>query len=695
MRSARSRACKSGISGRITIGAGPAWLRRLLPSAVGHFCARGHSSGQDRRRLRRGVLQDLASRRDRRRPGRGAEFGGVRRPRRPPAHVRRTGRRLPAGTPARGSRESCASRTFSTARWALPPRATRSRRRFDSLFISRELPPPNRWSRRNPGAFLLSLLTESDALTYTTRRTLEQPDAAGLVSLNVPELAAERVAGFITRKGQTMSATLAVLFARLPIVGGGRRSQLEPYLSDMALGRKAIGSSPYFVARSPAGLQSGETMRLVFLLFDFAQPPHAGRLWRDAGPHPELRPPRPASRHLRPPLCRQPALHAGAARHADRPPELPAPELGAARAVRQFLSRSCCATAGIYSHLITDHFHYFEDGGATYHNRYDSYEFVRGQEGDPWKAMVQPHWERLREMYHERQYSEAQRDYFRHNIVNREFIREEKDFPSVQCFAQAFEFLDRNRDADNWLLQIETFDPHEPFHAPAALQASRSRPAGTARSATGRATAAWTSFREECEELRANYYAVVSLCDFLLGRAARLFRRSTTSGSDTALVLTTDHGFLLGEHDFWAKNRMNLYEEITHIPLFVYHPDHSCRRGGTRRSALTQTIDLAPTFLDLFGAAALRPRCRGTSLLPLLRGRRRSAEGLSVRLFRRRRERDRRPLHVPPLPGRPALAGDLQVHGDADAPLGAFQRRGAVARDALPSRSRSRRACRS
>ena len=39
--------------------------------------------------------------------------------------------------------------------------------------------------------------------------------------------------------------------------------------------------------------------------------------------------------------------------------------------------------AGVYSHLITDHFHYWEDGGATYHNRYDSYEFVRGQEGDP------------------------------------------------------------------------------------------------------------------------------------------------------------------------------------------------------------------------------------------------------------------------------------------------------------------------
>ena len=40
---------------------------------------------------------------------------------------------------------------------------------------------------------------------------------------------------------------------------------------------------------------------------------------------------------------------------------------------------------GIYTHLITDHSHYFEDGGATYHNRYNSWEGFRGQEGDRWQ----------------------------------------------------------------------------------------------------------------------------------------------------------------------------------------------------------------------------------------------------------------------------------------------------------------------
>ena len=69
---------------------------------------------------------------------------------------------------------------------------------------------------------------------------------------------------------------------------------------------------------------------------------------------------------------------------------------------------------------------------------------------------------------------------------------------------------------------------------------------------------------------------------------------------DTILVVTTDHGYLLGEHEWWAKNRMHAYQEIVHIPLFVHHPEFP-GNAGKRRSVLTQTPDLMPTFLDLFG----------------------------------------------------------------------------------------------
>lgn len=266
-------------------------------------------------------------------------------------------------------------------------------------------------------------------------------------------------------------------------------------------------------------------------------------------------------------------------------------------------------TKGVHSHLVTDHYHYWEDGGATYHNRYSTFEFVRGQESDPWKAMVQPHWERLREKYHEAQTASGPISKYAPHIINREFIREEKDFPSVQCFAHGLEFLDTNRDADNWLLQIETFDPHEPFFAPERFK----EPFKTAWNGPIRD---WPRYGrveelpEEADELRANYYAIVSLCDFLLGQLLDYFDQHNL-WKDTALVVTTDHGFLLGEHDFWAKNRMNMYEEIVHIPLFVHDP----RNPGARRvSRLTQSIDVGPTFLDLYGVSA-PAEAEGYSLL--------------------------------------------------------------------------------
>jgi arylsulfatase A-like enzyme len=103
---------------------------------------------------------------------------------------------------------------------------------------------------------------------------------------------------------------------------------------------------------------------------------------------------------------------------------------------------------------------------------------------------------------------------------------------------------------------------------------------------------------QEMAELRANYAALVTMCDEYFGRVLDFFD-AHDCWRDTALVLTTDHGFLLAEHDWWGKNRMPFFSEVAHIPLIVHHPSFASR-GGQRRQALTQTIDLMPTFLEMF-----------------------------------------------------------------------------------------------
>lgn len=253
---------------------------------------------------------------------------------------------------------------------------------------------------------------------------------------------------------------------------------------------------------------------------------------------------------------------------------------------------------GIYTHLISDHLHYFEDGGHGFHTRFSSYDFIRGQEYDPWVAMVKPPLERIKEQFDERHYDTGKMDKRLQYAVNREMLTEENDFPGPRCFASAFDFLERNGHEDDWFLMLECFDPHEPFHAPDRFkQAYDTGYQGKILD--------WPRYEritespEEIAEIRANYAALVAMCDEYFGKLLD-YMDAHDMWKDTCVILSTDHGFLLSEHDWWGKCRMPYYEEVSHIPLMIHHPGHA-DQAGTRRNRLTQTTDLMPTFLDLYG----------------------------------------------------------------------------------------------
>jgi hypothetical protein len=88
------------------------------------------------------------------------------------------------------------------------------------------------------------------------------------------------------------------------------------------------------------------------------------------------------------------------------------------------------------------------------------------------------------------------------------------------------------------------------------------------------------------------------MCDHYLGKVMDLMD-VLKLWDDTMLIVCTDHGFLLGEHDWWAKSAMPWYDELIHTPLFIWDPRNPV--PGARRQSLVQTIDLAPTILDFFG----------------------------------------------------------------------------------------------
>ncbi len=274
------------------------------------------------------------------------------------------------------------------------------------------------------------------------------------------------------------------------------------------------------------------------------------------------------------------------------------------------------AEHGIYTHLVSDHYHYFENGGATYHTAYTSWDFIRGQEADPWVAMVDPPLERFRQTYHADQFESERSGYRLQGMLNREEIRETDDFPCVKCFDSAFDFLDRNSRSDNWLLQIETFDPHEPFHAPEEFRAQFPTAYQGPVFDWPRYKVLESESEAEIAQMQANYAALVALCDQQLGRLLDQMDRLDL-WHDTALIVTTDHGFLLGEHDWWGKNRMPFYNEIALIPLLIHLPGVA---GGARSSALSQNIDVMATLLDIYGID-IADEIIGKPLTPAMHGR--------------------------------------------------------------------------
>ena len=85
---------------------------------------------------------------------------------------------------------------------------------------------------------------------------------------------------------------------------------------------------------------------------------------------------------------------------------------------------------------------------------------------------------------------------------------------------------------------------------------------------------------------------------------------------NTVIVFTSDNGYFYGEHGLSEERRL-AYEESIRLPLLVRYP--RLARAGTTPSELVQSIDLAPTLLDMAGLKPL-PGMQGRSLVPVLAG---------------------------------------------------------------------------
>ena len=112
-----------------------------------------------------------------------------------------------------------------------------------------------------------------------------------------------------------------------------------------------------------------------------------------------------------------------------------------------------------------------------------------------------------------------------------------------------------------------------------------------------------------------NRLRMLAAVDEGLGRLLAVLEKSGKL-DDTAVVVTSDHGYFNGEHGLSVERRL-AYEETIRIPLVIRYP--RLIEAGSTRDELVLSIDLAPTLLDLAGTKPTAPM-HGRSLVPLLKG---------------------------------------------------------------------------
>ncbi len=198
---------------------------------------------------------------------------------------------------------------------------------------------------------------------------------------------------------------------------------------------------------------------------------------------------------------------------------------------------------------------------------------------------------------------------------------------------RGIEFIEQQQGNQSWLCHLSYIKPHWPYLAPAPYNdmftAGDLPPVNrgnSERQSDHPLLRAWMDMRvsksfsrDDVRDLVAPVYmGLIKELDDQLGRLF-VYLRESGRMTDTMIVFCSDHGDNMGDH--WMGEKDLFYDCSARIPLIVYDPRNQAdATRGTATDLLVEGIDLAPTFLELFGGKSRPHILEGLSLQPLLHG---------------------------------------------------------------------------
>lgn len=178
-----------------------------------------------------------------------------------------------------------------------------------------------------------------------------------------------------------------------------------------------------------------------------------------------------------------------------------------------------------------------------------------------------------------------------------------------------------------FLLWLHYVNPHAPYEPPAPWdtafldEAAGKGPAlAPVNGFHGGVHRPWAVPGKSLGFYVAQYDGEIAAVDAEVGRVLDALDASAVR-ERTLVVITSDHGESLGEHDYYFDHGEDLFDPCLRIPLLVAGPGV---KAGSRTDVLATTLDLLPTVLDAV-KVSYPPDLAGESLLPATRGEERPA----------------------------------------------------------------------
>ena len=278
---------------------------------------------------------------------------------------------------------------------------------------------------------------------------------------------------------------------------------------------------------------------------------------------------------------------------------------------------------GYRTGFITDTYHQFKPS-KNFARGFDEWHWIRGQEADFYRSGPPISAEQLSRVIPASVDSPGFRARHAQYLMNVAERRSEEDYFPAQVFRGGADWLWRNQDSDNFLLVLDSFDPHEPWDPPAyyrKLYDPEEIPLDVIWSTYG-PSGAFTE--RELRRMRANYAGEVTMVDRWLGHFLEALDASGRA-EDTVVGLISDHGHNLGDNDLTGKQGHPLTRAVADLIMMIRPPSGSagfqaCVPGGTRCDALCYNYDLTTTLLSLMGEG-IPEGMEGIDLTPAMQGR--------------------------------------------------------------------------